>query len=66
MDVLVPVIVRADKFGLARQVRPSHPASACSFSIIRLNMVLTRGTPPVFRGGVHLFMPQSAIGSVPS
>ena len=42
-----PVPVRA---------RFSRPASACSFSILRLNMVLTHGIPPDFRGGVHLFL----------
>ena len=33
---------------------PSRPASACSFSILRMNLVLTYGIPPEFRGGVHL------------
>ena len=50
-----PVPVCAWKFGLARQVRPSRPASACSFSTLRLNLVLTRGVTPDFRSGVHLF-----------
>ena len=36
-----------------RRVRQSRPASACSFSILRLNLVLTHGIPPDFRGGVH-------------
>ena len=27
-----------------------------SFSILRLNLVLTHGIPPDFRGGVHLFI----------
>ena len=42
---------RKQIFGLARRVRPSRPAVACSFSTLRLNLVLTRGThiPPVFR-----------------
>ena len=35
-----PVPVRAWEFGLARRVQPSRPASACSFSILRLNLVL--------------------------
>ena len=35
-----PVPVHALEFGLARQVQPSRPASACSFSILRLNLVL--------------------------
>ena len=33
----------------------SRPASACSFSMPRLNLVLTHGIPPDFRGSVHLF-----------
>ena len=48
------------KFGLARRVQPSRPAPACSFSILRLNLVLTHGIPPDFRGGVHFFI-QTAI-----
>ena len=51
-----PVPVRASEFGLARRVQPSRPASACSFCILRLNLVLTYGIPPEFRGGVHLFI----------
>ena len=36
-------------------------------SILGLNLVLTYGIPPNFRGGVHyLFKPPYAIGSVPS
>ena len=61
-----PVPVRAREFGLARQVRLSRPASACSFSTVRLNLVFAHGIPPDFRGGVHLSIPPSAIGSVPS
>ena len=35
----------------------SRPASAYfSFSTLRLNMMLTRGIPPDFRGGVQLFI----------
>ena len=37
------------------RVRPPRPASACSFSTPRLNLVLTRGIPPDFGGGVHLY-----------
>ena len=53
-----PVRVRAWEFGLGRRVRQSRPASACSLliSILRLNLVLTYGIPPEFRGGVHLFI----------
>ena len=61
-----PVPVRAEEVGLVRQVRPSLPASICSFPTLRLNLVLTRGIPPALRGGVHLFIPLTAIGSVPS
>ena len=43
-----PVRVRAREFGLARQVRLSRPASACSFSTLRLNLLIvhTHGIPP--------------------
>ena len=61
-----PVPVRTGEFGLARRVWPSRPASVCSFSTLRLNLVLTRGIPPDFRGDVHLCVPLYAIGSVPS
>ena len=50
-----------DEFG--RPVPRQHAHSPHS---VGLNMVLTRGIPPDFRGGVHLFMLSSAIGSVPS
>ena len=61
-----PVPVCAREFGLARRVRQPCPASACSFSTLRVNLVLTHGIPPDFRGGVHLFIPPYAIGSSPS
>ena len=61
-----PVPVRARESGLARQVRPSRPASACLFSILRLNLVLTHGISPDVRGGVSLVLPPCAIGSGPS
>ena len=51
-----PVPVRAGDFGLARRVQPSRPAQTCSFSILRLNLMLTSAVPPDFRGGVQLFM----------
>ena len=38
------------------RARPSRPASACLFSILRLDMVLTHGIPPDFRRGVLLFI----------
>ena len=46
-----PVPVRAWEIG----VRPSRPASACSFFTLRLNLVFTRGFPPAFRDGVHIY-----------
>ena len=30
--------------------------SACSFSILTLNLVLTQGTPPNVRSGVHIYL----------
>ena len=48
--------VRAWEFGLGRWVRPSRPALVCSFSILRLNLVLNRRIPPDSRGGVYLFI----------
>ena len=70
MDISLPVqVVCAWEFGLARRVRPSRPASGCSFSTLRLNLVLTHhgdGIPPIFRGGVHYYYYCYAIGSVPS
>ena len=51
-----PVPVCACEFGLARQVQPSRPALACSFSILRLDLVLTYGILPESRGGVHLII----------
>ena len=36
-NMIFPVPVRARKFGLARRVRPSCPASARSFSPVRVN-----------------------------
>ena len=55
-DEYSPILVRAGEFGLARRVQPSRPASACSFSMLRLNLVLTYGIPPEFLRGVYLFM----------
>ena len=46
----------------ARRVRPSRPASACSFSTLRLSL----GIAPKFRCGVHLFIPLYAIGPIPN
>ena len=43
---------------LVRRVQPSQPASDCSFSVLRLDLVLSRGIPSAFRGGfiAHLFI----------
>ena len=46
----------------ARQVRPPRPASACSFSLLRINMVFTRGIPPAFRDSIHIYRCQPASG----
>ena len=61
-----PVPVRAWEFGLARQVRPTCPASPCSFYTLRLNLVLTHEIPPPFRDSVHLCILPTATGSVPN
>ena len=62
-----PVPVHALEFGLARRVQPPRPASACSFSIHRLNIVLTRGIPPdSAAASIYLFKSPYAIGSVPN
>ena len=49
-----------------RQIWPSRLVSACLFSILRLNLVLTHGIPPDVRGGVHIILPPHTIGSVQS
>ena len=59
-----PSLFTPNNFGLARQVRPSRPAPACSFSTLRLNRVLTHEIPPAFHDGVHLFITSTVIGSV--
>ena len=51
-NICFPVPVRGLDFSLARRVRPSCPASTCSFSILRLNLV---GIPPEFRYGIHFY-----------
>ena len=38
--------------------------SACSFSTLRLNLVLAHGIAPDVYGGVHIFLPPHTIGSV--
>ena len=47
-------------------VRRLRPASSRSFSTLGLNLVLTHGISPAFSDGFHLFIPSTAIGSVPS
>ena len=49
-----------------RQIWPSRLVSACPFSTLRLNLVLTYGIPPDVRGGVHTFLPPHTIRSVES
>ena len=50
-----------------RRFGPSHPASACPFYTLRLNLVLSHGVLPDSRSGVHLIIiPPYTIGSVPS
>ena len=58
--------VRAFEFDLARQVRPSRPASARSLSTLRLNVILTHGIPPAFRRGVHIHTANRHRAAVPS
>ena len=55
-------------FGLARQVPPSRPASACSFSIYSgWIWCLLAGFRSISAAAVHLlFKPPYVIGSVPS
>ena len=50
LSAFVPEMVSRDGFG--------SPASCVSLliSILRLNLVLTCGIPPEFRGGVHIFI----------
>ena len=66
------VPVRAVDFGPAGRVRPSRPASACSFSIFRLNhqssiWCLLMGFLPISAAAsTYLFEPPYAIESVPS
>ena len=42
------VPIRGREFGLARRVRLSHNASGCSFSTLRLNLVVIHGDSPHF------------------
>ena len=40
-----------------RQIWPSRLVSACSFSTLRLNLVLTHGIAADAHGGVRIFFP---------
>ena len=55
---------RAWECGSVRQIWPSRLVSACSFSTLRLNLVLTYGIPPGLHGGVHIYLSPHTIGSV--
>ena len=64
LSAFVPEILVFSETGSAVPSRVS-----LLISILRLNMVLTYGIPPEFRGGVHLFIYNHhtyAIGLVPS
>ena len=66
----IPVPVRAWEFGLARRVRQFRPASARSFSILRLNLIGWCYFTGFFAISaavlVYIFKPPYAIGLVPS
>ena len=51
-----PVPVPACESGLARRVRPSRPAPANLFSILRLNMVLTQGIPLPISAAASIYL----------
>ena len=42
-----PVPIRAGELGLARHVQPSRPASACSLSTLKPNLVLANEISPL-------------------
>ena len=54
-DVFSVPVHAAWESGLAGRVRPSRPASARSFSTLRLNLVLTRGISADFHEGDHIY-----------
>ena len=58
-DVFFPVPVRALESGFARQVRPSHPASARLSPTLSMNLVLTHEIPPAFHDIVYIIYRQS-------
>ena len=61
-NVFPPVHVHAWAFDIARQFRPSCPASVSSFYTFRLNLVLTHGIPTAFRDCVHYLYRQPPSG----
>ena len=61
-----PVLVCALRIWSREMGSVARPALACSFFTLRLNLVLTHGIPPDFYGDFCLFIPQTAIGSVPT
>ena len=52
----VPVRTALLRIWSRETVRPSRPASSCSFSTLKLDVVLTQGIPPAFRGDIHVFI----------
>ena len=48
-----PVPDRAREDGLTRQIRPSHPATVCSFSTPKLNLVLLSFLPLSATVSIH-------------
>ena len=57
MKISLSPFVPENEFSLERRVRPSRPASACSFSTLtKLNLMLTRWISANFRGGGHLYI----------
>ena len=68
--VRLPILARGQlntvpawEFDIARQVRPSRPASVCSFTL-RLNLVLTHEIPLAFSTTAVHIIPSTAIRSV--
>ena len=75
-DVFFPLSPFAPEnlVSLARRLWSSRPASVRPFSTVSLNhqssiinlVLITRVISPAFRHSAHLFIPSTAIGSVPS
>ena len=47
-EYIFPFPVRVREFGFTRQLQPFCLVSVCSFSTVRLNLVLIHGLPPAF------------------